>query len=458
MDNLQEIFDYVDQHQEEFISELAGACACISTAGNPEGLNAARTYILDRMHRAGIEESEIPVPQGNAMLFGCCEGENPKTVLFYNHYDVVEEGNWEKWRTEHPFRLEQESDMLYARGVSDDKGPLFTRIQAVKAILATRGKLPVRVKFLVEGDEETASPSMFRYQKENPEKFKEMVEADLCFWENGRRDREGRPWARFGVRGACSFNLRCTTCNTDLHGRMGATVPSASWRLVWALSTLKGPDERIAIEGFYDDVLPLTEREAEILKAFPYEEESIKEKLELKEFLLGASGNELKRRIYLEPSLSICGLEAGELYHGPRGIVPHTAWARISFYLSANQNPDKVHEQLRRHLDSRGFSDIEVEYLGGSHAVKTSTELPITKQLEKAASMVYDQPLVIELTQLGSGPAIAFRRAWEGMPIVGIGPGNTGSNHHAPDENLRVDDYIKAIKHMIAFLYEFGKE
>lgn len=458
MEGLQEIFDYVDQHQNEFIDELEGVCACASTAANQEGLTAAREYILDRMHKAGIKEQEISVEKGNSMLYGHCEGEKNKTVLFYNHYDVVEEGGWEKWRTKNPFRLKREGDMLYARGVSDDKGPLFTRIQAVKAILAVRGRLPVNVKFLVEGDEETASPSMFRYQRENPETFKELTRSDLCFWENGRRDQEGHPWARFGVRGTCAFNLRCTTCNTDLHGRMGATVPSASWRLVWALGTLKGPDERIAIEGFYDDVLPLTKREIEILKAFPYEEEAVKEKLELKEFLLGATGEELKRRIYLEPTLSICGLEAGELYNGPRGIVPHTAWARISFYLSANQNPEKIHKQLRSHLDRHGFSDIEVEYLGGSHAVKTATDLPVTKQLEKAAEAAYEKKMVIELTQLGAGPAIAFRRAWEDLPIIGIGPGNTGSNHHAPDENLKVDDYIRAIKHMIAFLYEFGEE
>ncbi|MDD3252615.1 MAG: M20/M25/M40 family metallo-hydrolase [Lachnospiraceae bacterium] len=458
MKQIQEIFDYVDAHKEEFLEDLQTICACQSVAGNQEGLHDAKNFILKTMQETGIERQEIPVEDGNSMVYGYLKGEKDRTVLFYNHYDVVEPGKAENWKSNAPFSLTRQDGMLYARGVSDDKGPLFSRIHAIKAILNTVGTLPVNVKFLAEGDEETASPSMFRYQSEHMEEFRDMTKADVCLWENGRRDRNGHPWARFGVRGACGFDLRCTTCNTDLHGRMGSSVPSASWRLVWALATLKDPNEHVLIEGFYDDVQELTQTEEDILEKFPYEEEEIKKKLQLKEFLLGVTGDELKRRIYMEPSLSICGLEAGELYNGPRGIVPHTAWARISMYLVANQDPEKIHRQIREHLDRHGFSDVEVEYRGGTYPVKTSTELPVRGMLERAAAKVYDKPLVIEPTQLGSGPAIAFRRAWKDLPIVGIGPGNTGSNHHAPDENLTEEDYICAIKHVIAFMYELREE
>lgn len=455
MNILQDCFDYVNAHESEFIAELGEICACRSVAGDKQGLESARTYLLDKLSKTGISSERLDVEGGNAIIYGQCTGKKERTILFYNHYDVVEEGKKEGWITRKPFLLTEKDGVLYARGVSDNKGALMARIHAIQTVLETTGSLPVNIKFIIEGDEESASPSMFRYQREHTEEFREKTKADICFWENGRIDKKGCPWARFGVRGNCSFNLKVTTSNTDVHGRMGAMVPSASWRLIWALASLKDSNEKILIDGFYDDVQPPTQKELEILRKFPYEEESVKKRLDLKEFLLNARGEELKKRIYFEPTLSICGLEAGELFNGPRGIVPHTAYARISFYLVADQNPEKVYCQLQEHLCKHGFSDIKVEFLGGSVPVKTPTDIPVTKQLCETAALVYDKPMVIELTQLGAGPAIAFRRAWPDIPIIGVGPANTGANHHAPDENITIDDYKKAVKHMIAFMLNY---
>ena len=184
--------------------------------------------------------------------------------------------------------------------------------------------------------------------------MRELSKADVCLWENGRRDDEGRPWARFGVRGSVSFELAVETAKKDVHARMGTFVPSASWRLIWALASLKNADERITIEGFYEDVLPITENDEKILNAFPYDEKAQLKKLGLNSFLRESTGLELKKQIYMEPSMSVCGLEAGELYKGPRGIVPHKASARLGFYLVANQTPDKVEQQLREHLKYKG--------------------------------------------------------------------------------------------------------
>lgn len=202
---------------------------------------------------------------------------------------------------------------------------------------------------------------------------------------------------------------------------------------------------------------PLTEAETEALRTFPYEEDALKRRVGFERFVMDVSGEALKRRMYSEPSLSICGIEAGELYHGPRGIVPHRAGARISFYLVANQDPDKIAGQLRAHLDKKGFADVQISRLGSSYPVKTPLDIPFRDQICRSAAMVYDKPMVIEPTMLGSGPAIVFRRSWDRLPIVGIGPGNTGSNHHAPDENLAVEDYKNAVKHIIALLYTMGE-
>ena len=127
-------------------------------------------------------------------------------------------------------------------------------------------------------------------------------------------------------------------------------------------------------------------------------------------------------------------------------------------YLVADQNPDKIAGQLRKHLDKNGFEDVEVEYLGGTWPVKTSLKTPAADVLDKASELVYHKPMMRELTQLGSGPAIVFRNAWPELPVIGVGPGNTASNHHAPNENLAIEDYFNSLKCMIAFLYEWGKE
>jgi acetylornithine deacetylase/succinyl-diaminopimelate desuccinylase-like protein len=455
MKDFKELFTYVDEHWGEMFNDLQEYCSCRSVAGNQEGLAQAKDYVLNKMNDIGIKREIINVKNGNPMIFGHKHGAKGKSLLFYNHYDVVEEGKHNYWKNEDPFKVVEENGVLYGRGISDNKGPLLSRLHAVQAILAVEKGLPINVKFLVEGDEESASPSMFSYVKDNHEQFSSMVKADACLWENGRIDENGRPWARFGVRGNCSFDMKVTTCNKDLHGRMGATVPSASWRLIWALNSLKGIDEQIKIDGFYDDVIQPTKEDLKVLKDFPYNEEKVKAGLNLKEFLLNSKGEELKQRMYLEPTLSVCGIEAGELYNGPRGIVPHTAMARISFYLVVAQNPDNIHKLLREHLDKHGFSDVQLIFKGGSTPVKTPINIPFKEQLVEAAAVVYGKPMVIELTQLGAGPAIVFKNACEDMPIVGIGPGNTNSNHHAPNENLTIEDYKNAVKHIIALMYTF---
>ena len=457
MNELETVFQYIDAHKEQYIQELKDFAAIGSTASQPEEREKARQFIEARLQKAGLASKRLDVPGGNAMITGAKAGDSPKTVLFYNHYDVVEPGDPKKWSSGTPFTVTEKDGFLYGRGVSDDKGPLLSRIQMLEAILNATGKLPVSVRYLYEGDEESGSPSMLGYVKKNADTFRQASEADVCFWENGRRQGDGGPWARYGVRGACKFNLYIKTAAKDVHGRMGAVVPSASWRLIWALGTLKAPDGRVQIEGFYDNVVQPTEHELEVLKDFPYDEQREKDKLQLDHFVNNVTGLELKKRMYFEPSLSVCGLEAGQMYIKPRGIVPHEASATVSCYLVANQNPERIAKLLRQHLDKHGFSDIQVDYIDGTYPVKTSMEIPETECLEKAALTAYGKPLVKEVTQLGAGPAIAFRWVQPDLKIIGIGPGNTNGNHHAPDENMRIDDYIRSMKFTAAFLYEYGK-
>lgn len=182
---LERVFDYVDKHFDEMLEEVRAVCAHPSTGSNPEGREATRRCIVSKMKSIGLEPKIHDVEGGNAIISADTGGDGDATLLFYNHYDVVEPGKYEDWRINDPFHPQTIDGRLYGRGVSDNKGPLYSRLHAVQAMLATEGKLPARVKFLAEGDEETSSPSLHRFAWENPSLFREITKADVCI---GRAD------------------------------------------------------------------------------------------------------------------------------------------------------------------------------------------------------------------------------------------------------------------------------
>ena len=450
---MEELFAYVDQHFDRMVAELQQFCAIRSVADDRPGISAASDWVLNKLLALRADVQVHSVPNGNPLIYGRLSGHAPKTVLFYNHYDVVPEGPIQEWH-HIPFRPVVDGGKLYARGVSDNKGGLTSRLHAVDAVLAVRGSLPCGVKFLVERYEEVGSPSMKRFSKQHMGEFQNMLDAELCIWENGRKDADGHPWARFGVRATCTVELSVTTANKDAHARSGAELPNAAWRLAWALASLKDQQERILIEGFYDDVQPTTEEDLEVLKAFPFDEQAYLQRMGLNSFLNHLTGLKLKERIYMKPTLNICGIESGEPHDGMRNIVPHTARARLTFLMVPNQRAETVLTKLKLHLIRHGFSDVKVSSDSEGAPVRTPVTSPYREVLQRAASRVYDKPLVTEITQVGSGPGYLLRDVNPNLPIIGIGPANTGSNHHGPDENLHLTDYKQAIKHVISLLYE----
>lgn len=453
-DCMKKAFQYVDEHFEAYINDLKEVCSYRSVASDAEGIQKTSEFIFQKMQGMGLQAEKCMVENGNPVLFGQKNGESSHTLFFYNHYDVMPEGAIERWFSP-PFSPEVRDGRLWGRGVSDNKGGLFCRLHAIEAIQAANGSLPVHVKVFAEGDEEVLSPSLKKFIASAPEKFRDMVKADAIIWENSRNDEKDRPWASFGVGGALGIELSVKSISEDAHSRMGVMLPNAAWRLVWALASLKNETEEILVDGFYDSVAPVTEQEKEVLKAFPYEEEDIKKRYGIQNFVLNKSGYELKERIYTQPSLTICGIDAGEAAKGIRGVVPCQAKAKLSCRLMMNQNAEEIAELFRQHFHKHGFDDIDVKISGCVSPVRTNVDIPLRSCLEKAASMVYERPLVIELAQLGGGPAALFRDAVPDIPIVGIGPANTGSAHHAPNENIYLEHYKNAIKMTIALLYQY---
>ena len=396
---------------------------------------------------------EIHQTAGAPIVFAECKGKSEKTLLFYNHYDVQPPEPLELWDSP-AFEPEVRDGILYARGVSDDKGHLTSRLFAIDAILDADGELPCNVKFVIEGEEETSSANVPPFVEGNTEK----LAADACIWEFGTVNHEGTPLQILGLRGICYVELSVETASIDTHSGTGGTIfPNAAWRLVWALNTLKGEDEKVLIPGFYDNCIPPTQRDRELFDLNPDTAEEYKTRYGVKHFLKGTTGGtDLHIQEVFEPSCTICGLTSGYQGPGSKTVLPAKASAKVDFRLVPNQTPEEILEKLRAHLDAKGFEDVHIGFLGGEAPGRTDPDDPFIQIVVESARDAYGQPMMIVPMVGGSGPNHVFLDALK-LPVATAGIGYPGTKAHAPNENVVIDHYHKGAKHIVRILKEFAK-
>lgn len=447
---MQDVYQYIDDHRDEYLKSVQDLCRQPSISAQNIGIKETAEYVKRMLDAVGAKTEIVPIEGGNPVVFGEISSGN-RTLSFYNHYDVQPPEPLELWDTE-PFAADIVDGKIVARGVADNKGNIASRICAIDAYQKVRGSLPLRVKFLIEGEEEIGSPRLERFTEEHPD----LVQADGNIWESGSKDVDGRPIISLGLKGICYVELRVRSIARDLHSSLGASVPNAAWRLNWALSTLKGPDERIRIPGFYDKVIAPTEHDLEILEKLPDTEESRKKLYNIDQFINGLTGRELQIKEYFQPTCTICGLNSGYTGAGTKTVMPAEAMAKVDFRLVIDQDPLEIRDLLRKHLDAEGFSDIEIELLSAEHPARTSTESAIVKVVEAAHREVDGvEPYVIP-TSLGTGPAYVMAHQF-GIPFASSGVGNADSRAHSPNENIFVEDYFTAIKRAARIIDGFAK-
>jgi len=455
------IDQYLESHLDQSIAELSRLCAQPSVAAQNWGLGEASQMVAEMLAARGFDTEILPTegaPVAGAPAAGAPvvlaerKGRAARTLLFYNHYDVQPAEPLELWESP-PFEPAIRDGKLYARGVSDDKGHLVSRLFAVDALLDADGELPCNVKFIVEGEEEIGSVHLPGFIAANREK----LAADVCIWEFGGVDHRGVPMQYLGLRGICYVELSAETARVDIHSGIGGSIlPNAAWRLVWALNTLKGPDEVVRIPGHYDPVMPPTERDRQLMAALPDVAQEYKDRYGVKSFLRGLEGGlELRMAEVFPPTCTICGLTSGYQGPGSKTIVPAKASAKVDFRLAMGQTIEGVLEGLRAHLDANGFSDVEITFLGGGPAAKTDPDDPFVRLVCETAAEIYGHPMEIVPMVGGSGPNYAFQRYLD-VPIVTAGVGHPESGAHAPNENLRLDLYLKGAKHITRILKAFG--
>jgi acetylornithine deacetylase/succinyl-diaminopimelate desuccinylase-like protein len=436
---------------EPSLAELAGLVAQPSVAAQNLGMEECARQVAELLAARGFEVEILPTG-GHPVVVGERGGESPRTLLVYNHYDVQPPEPLELWSSP-PFQATRRDGKLFGRGVSDDKGHLTARLLALDAWLAVHGRLPCRVKFVIEGEEEIGSvhlPAFVRAQRRR-------LAADACLWEFGGVDHEDVPLQYAGLRGICYVELSVRTASRDAHSGLGGSIfPNAAWRLVWALASLKGEDERVRIPGFYDPVRPPSARDRELLAALPETADELRSRYGLHSFLRGLTGGPaLREAEVFEPTSTICGLDSGYQGAGSKTVLPARAAAKVDFRLVPDQTPEQVLRQLRAHLDREGFGDVEVAFLGGGPPGRTDVDHPFLRLVAETAAPVYGAPMRLVPMIGGSGPNHAFLHEL-GVPVATAGLSYPDTRAHAPDENIRIDLYVKHARHVARLLGAFA--
>ncbi len=445
---------YVLRNRERLTERLRKFCSQESVAATGVGLSECAALLQNMMDEIGIPNKRFENEGGNSVIYGEVRAsKSDRTLVFYNHYDVQPPEPVEEWVTP-PFSPDVRDNCMFARGVSDNKGPLVGRLNIIESYLKTQGEPPVNVKFLIEGEEEVGSPHLRPFVARN----RELLKGDAMLWESGSMNSEGRPIVNLGVKGILYVELRAKGARTDVHSSEAILVPNPAWRLIWALGTMKGPDERVLIDGFYDEVRPLSKEEIEVVDSEPFEEDTRRKNYGLERFLLGLTGNELKHKWFGEPSVTVCGFESGYTGKGPKTVIPNSAAAKLDFRLVPDQRPDDILQKLRRHLADRGFGDIEVIPHTKTDPCRTSlsnryvqAEIKILEKLRRK------KPLVTVINP-GSGPQRVFSEEL-GIPILSGGGAyfNPSQRAHSPNEFVNLDSWIKATADEAEFVREFGE-
>lgn len=439
---MDDLFRYIDQHADAAVIDLQRLLRQPSVAAQGIGMTETAALVSAMLAGAGVSARQVDTRGGYPVVYGEAAGTTTRTLSFYNHYDVQPAEPFDLWESD-PWGAEIRDGRIWARGVSDNKGNLAARIAAIAAWRAVRGELPLTVKFIVEGEEEIGSPHLEHF-------------ADACIWEFGGTDFEGRPLVHLGLKGICYVELRAAGARADQHSSVATSVPNPAWRLVWALASLKGADERVLIPGFYDRVVPPTADELAVLARMPDTEAQRRDHYGIDGFLLGLTGQALRQRDYFEPTCTISGLLSGYTGDGSKTVLPARAMAKVDMRLVPDQDPREIFGLLRRHLDNRGFADIEMTLLGPERPARTRLDAPIARVVVDTWRELTGLEPVVVPTSAGSGPWYELCGRF-GIDACTAGVGHGRSQAHAPNENIYVADFVRGIKHICLIMDRFAR-
>ena len=443
---------YIDRHSRSFVERLQSICRMPSVAARGTGMRAMGEAVEQMMQRVGIGTRSFRMGTGYPIIYGECGG-GEQSFLIYGHYDVQPVGHLTEWSTG-PFAASIIDGKLFARGAANSKGDLVARIAAVEAYQKSFGKLPVSLRFVIEGEDGIGSPSLYRFTKEHPE----LLTAEGCIWDEGYRDTKERPVVSLGFKGITFLELWAHGARADLHSKWGAIVPNPAWRLVQALATITSPKGVITIDAFSSHLAPISNDDAEALKAIELDEAGLKKEFRIGGWVRALKGQALVKEHIFGATCTICGIQTGHTEAGPKTVLPSSAMARLDFRLVPDLTPELIVKLLREHLDVRGFKDIEIMELGSAPLAKSPSQSTVARAVIDSTTEIYGLPALVYPMDPSSGPVGAVCGvSTPPTPVASFGTSYAGSNPHGPDENIRVDDFLQSIKFIGRVIHRLGE-
>ncbi len=450
--DLHAVFQHIAEHRDQGLRELDAYCRIPSISAHGQALGPCADHVVGLLEGIGCQVRRLPTAGGPDVVLG--ELPSPgaeRTLLLYNHYDVQPVDPLELWKSE-PFKPEVRDGSFYARGSGDTKGNLVAQLMAVRALREVLGRIPVNLKFLLEGEEEIGSPHFSRWV----EGHRDDVRAEGATFEGGQTTEAGKPQIEFGCKGNLGVDLIVRTASIDTHSMYAPIIPNAAWRLHQALATLRDPRGHIKIPGFYDGIRKPTALELKYLKKASFDAESIKRMFGTAALMGGKSNYEVLKHLIYSPTCNINGIYSG--YSGPGGktVNPHEAIAKLDFRLLPGQRSEDILQKLKDYLGAQGFGDVEVRTWGGSmEPASTPLDSRLAQILIQTAPLVYGQEPDVWPWSAGSMPVRIFTEDL-GIPVAsGPGVGYDGSGYHAPNEHIRLDDFVKGAQYFAALMAHF---
>ena len=434
---------YLEQHPQEAQDLLAQLCRQPSIAAQNVGMLEMAEMVEHLLSDVGFRTQRLRVDGAPDAIYGELPGRGPFTLLLYNHYDVQPAEPLDLWHSP-PFEPTIRDGKLFARGASDNKGEIAARLAAIRALRSTYGELPVTLRWIIEGEEEVGSPHFDAVAARYPS----LLQADGALWEGSGFDETGRPSLTLGTKGMLYVQLDVQGVSVDAHSGNAPSLPSAAWRLVQALATLKTPEGRVRIPGFYDPVLAPTPAQLAALAAQEDNDEQVLKLYGITQFVDGVRGVDHRERQSFQPTCNLAGLGSGYTGEGVKTVLPARAMAKIDFRLVPDQDPHAIAEALQNYLRAGGYDDIHVSVLGAAEPVVTPIDEPFVQRIIRVAEAFAEKPVSITPIVGGTLPLLGALRRHVGLPGL-CAPGNAaywGSGAHAPNEHIRLSDLTRAVR------------
>lgn len=447
---------FAREHRPRFYDELREFLRIPSVSAKTEhdgDVRLAAHWVRDQLAGAGMDAEVIDTP-GHPVVLGEWRGAGPDvpTVLVYGHYDVQPPEPLDLWRSP-PFEPELRDGRIYARGAADDKGQLLVHLKALEAHLAARGHLPVNVVVLAEGEEEVGSPNLTPFVRER----RERLRADVVVISDSAMFAPGTPSLLCSLRGLAYFDIHASGPSSDLHsGAYGGAVPNPANALARVLAGLHDESGRIAVDGFYDDVVEPPAEILEGMRALPFDADEY-----AREAGTAAVGGETActplERLWTRPCCDVNGLLSGYTGEGAKTVLPARAMAKVSFRLVPDQTPQRVRQLLEAHLARVAPPGIELRLveLHGGRPWRASPSGSVIDAATRALEQSFGTRPVLA-GEGGSIPIVIELEEILGAETLLLGFALPGANMHAPNEWFATDCFDKGIETVIRLYDELA--